>query len=225
MTCQAGWGHPQSNQVRSKIARALAKVWVIERIRQYSGDGTIEFNDGELLDCEGLTKGERTVRFPGRPPFTVCDIPSERAFLRVTNLRKFCRDESLDYGNLRKTFNTGGWCSDYYTRMTIRYAIRACLETDGAYYEIPCEKHSRYGGFTESCADCKGYSTWPEGKPVRITFAVDRDYTMNIGPIYKAIYPEPDMFVGLAPRWLASIRIQARKRAYKSKRPNQSACR
>ena len=47
---------------------------------------------------------------------------------------------------------------------------------------------------------------------------------MNIGPIYKAIYPEPDMFVSLAPRWLASIRIQARNlRAYKSKRSNQLA--
>ena len=63
--------------------------------------------------------------------------------------------------------------------MTIRYAIRACLETDGAYYEIPCEKHSRYGGFTESCADCKGYSTWPEGNPVRMTFAVDSDRALG----------------------------------------------
>ena len=103
-----GWSGPSPIEPsEEQNCPGPSKVWVIERIRQYSGDGTIEFDDGELLDCEGLTKGERTVRFPGRPPFTICDIPSERAFLKSYQFAKVCRDESLIMGICEKHSTLG----------------------------------------------------------------------------------------------------------------------
>ena len=146
-TWKGGWGHPQSHETRRKIGRRLEKVWVIERISRYAGDGIIEFEDGELLDCDGLSHHPRIVRRPGNPAFVRYSIPAERAFLRVPNLRRFCRAEGLDYGNLYRTYRLGGWYTDTAQLLSgseeanirSQYAIRACLK-QGDYYDIALRK-------------------------------------------------------------------------------------
>ena len=205
-TWKGGWGHSQSYETRRKIARVFEDVWVIERISQYIGQGIIEFEDGELLDCEGLSSEPRktTIRLPDRGDSTVilCDIPTERAFLRVFGLRQFCRNEGLDYGRLYRTLVAGGWCADTAAilnrgeeaHIRSKYAIRARLEGNDC-CKIPCGTHSIHLGknckkreFDESCSSCWAFTTWPDGKPVAITHS-DRGAVIYAGARYRRLYP------------------------------------
>ena len=187
-------GHPQSSKTRRKIGRRLQRVWVIERITRYVGDGIIEFENGELLDCDGLTHYSPIVHRPGYPPFRRYSIPAERAFLRVPNLRRFCRAEGLDYGNLYRTYRLGGWYTDTAQLLSggeeanvrSQYAIRACLN-EGDYYDIPCERHS-HCGFKSSCASCRAFATWLDGKPVKVGYSEDSGLVIHTASGYRRIF-------------------------------------
>lgn len=204
---QDGWGHPQSCETRRKISLALREVWVIERISQYTGRGVIEFSDGELLDCDGLSPfpTRKTIRLPDRRPYVLerCDIPAERAFLRVLSLRWFCRSEGLDYGNLYRTWKSGGWYTDTaellsrdeWSNVKSKYAIRDCLEKEGQYYELPCGRHRRYQA---SCRDCNSLMTCPDEKPVRIAYS-DVELVVPYGSSYRRLHPPRECLTEVCP--------------------------
>ena len=185
MTCQVGWGHPQSESTRRKIAQALHKAWVIERWCQYTGRGVIEFADGELLDCEGLSYHKKIIRIPGYPPFADYDVPPERAFLKVVNLRRFCRSEGLDYGNLYKTYSSGGWCYDMVMdqewKIIAKYSIRAQLNSIDDSYSIPCERHTCYNDLCRSCKATGVNRVGFSDGNIRVT--------MYTGAKYERIFP------------------------------------
>lgn len=198
-----GYGHPQSYEARRKIGRSKQEVWIIERLSQYTGRGIIEFSCGELWDCDGLSPRtrKRKVRLPSGGVVTLirCDIPAERSFLRVANLRSFCRNEGLDYRNLRRTLDKGGWCTDHgllsgdeWANVASKYAVRACLKEEGQYYELPCERHA-HCGHQPNCRGCTSYATWPYGKPVRIEYSdSETELVHAYGGTYRRLHPPRD---------------------------------
>jgi hypothetical protein len=169
VTSKAGWGHPQSDETRSKIARSLQKVWVIECIRLAEGPISCFLSNSERADSR-----QRRVHRPFLPPFTLYGHPppqllieTEHAYLKVINLRRFCRDIGLNYRNLLRTLPTAGWCvSKYYNQKSaLGYGLRARLAL-GQFYDIPCPQHSRRGVRTD-CVNCARVRIRPDGRPRR----------------------------------------------------------